>query len=714
MSYNHHHNTNHNDWDTSLFPTAPSGFPSSSSLPPPVAPTWTVTDSTLTYSNHSNTNNGNNSNNSNSSNNNNSSSSSSNTTTTTITTTTTTGGRTTRPSDARRKLLNEELSVPLVSNFFPIERYYDAAEKVYESFQTILQHNIRQHQHESVALDDAYVYGKRYCLFCLDGIPTHNYYSAQKYRAQRNQHQKQVQQVIQQLELVVQYMDQQEIEKQKRYQQLMQRQQEERERQQQEKLAQWQARILQQQQQQQQSSLSSSQQQNSVQQPPQQSLQEVQASALEKLKLLSDSSQPPAWTNGATPRVRVDPEATPPTSSRTTTTTTTTTTTGRSRYRFLDDSEDGEDGGGTATVHYTGLTPVPPPLNNGSSWSPSPSASPSASASAPPSYDAVVGGRRSSARRFLGPAASEINQTYQSQEASSSSVPSSSSSSLKRKPPTQQRRQPMHVLQEQYRQDYVRYQQMGKIQVSGIRTYQGRVDASTNGCTVISALIAAQHLQSASGSSSSSSSGGGGGGTSGGGITNDQICRIIDAQCGPILRNIRSKLGLGGHALIIPSDVHDHLVDAKVLSQQDFEGVAGGNILDDDHLSSFVDLLAFGDGDSKKNGGAYRTAAATLFFREHVVSIVKIVQRTGSGPPKVMYDLIDSLPGLSSGSSNVMATRTRCVDLEALYVLLRWYASRKLTPANCTYCDRNAWDDALADFDPRVFQGFVWMAKAKQ
>jgi hypothetical protein len=41
-----------------------------------------------------------------------------------------------RPSDGRRAALREadaglgEKGVPIVSNFFPIERYYDAAQKV--------------------------------------------------------------------------------------------------------------------------------------------------------------------------------------------------------------------------------------------------------------------------------------------------------------------------------------------------------------------------------------------------------------------------------------------------------------------------------------------------------------------------------------------------------------------------------------------------------
>jgi len=57
---------------------------------------------------------------------------------------------------------------------------------------------------------------------------------------------------------------------------------------------------------------------------------------------------------------------------------------------------------------------------------------------------------------------------------------------------------------------------------------------------------------------------------------------------------------------------------------------------------------------------------------------------------------------------NGKATRTRCQGLDALLVLVRWYASRKFSPSDCKYVDRNEWDDNLADVDPRVFQGFVW------
>jgi hypothetical protein len=95
---------------------------------------------------------------------------------------------------------------------------------------------------------------------------------------------------------------------------------------------------------------------------------------------------------------------------------------------------------------------------------------------------------------------------------------------------------------------------------------------------------------------------------------NSTICSIIDHKAGPILREIRHKVVLGPHALIIPSDVHNHLVDRKILRQKHFSGAAGGNIMDRAHYGEFLRLLALGeDGKSGAN-----KAAATLFFQEHV------------------------------------------------------------------------------------------------
>lgn len=249
------------------------------------------------------------------------------------------------------------------------------------------------------------------------------------------------------------------------------------------------------------------------------------------------------------------------------------------------------------------------------------------------------------------------------------------------KPAKRKERIPMRKLQEMYRKDYYRYQQAGSISITPLNTYQGRNSSSTNGCTVISALVAAAHLTSKPSP-----------------VGDAEINDIIDVRCGPILRKIRGKLGLGGHALIIPSDVHDQLVDDKILRQEYFVGAAGGNVMDQNHMGEFLKLLFGGeDGDAK-----FSKSAATFFFREHVISIVK----TPAGQGQCYYDLIDSLPACGGRGS-----RTRCKDENALQVLMRWYTSRKFSDSDCSNIDKNEWNDAMADVDPRVFQGFVWALK---
>eukprot|EP00339_Tiarina_fusa_P007385 CAMPEP_0117045348 /NCGR_PEP_ID=MMETSP0472-20121206/31376_1 /TAXON_ID=693140 ORGANISM="Tiarina fusus, Strain LIS" /NCGR_SAMPLE_ID=MMETSP0472 /ASSEMBLY_ACC=CAM_ASM_000603 /LENGTH=82 /DNA_ID=CAMNT_0004757323 /DNA_START=80 /DNA_END=324 /DNA_ORIENTATION=+ len=72
-----------------------------------------------------------------------------------------------RPSAQRRRELREgaaaESNIPTVSSFFPLERYYDASDKVYETFEAAFAKR---------SLDEAYVYGVRYGTFCVKGIPT--------------------------------------------------------------------------------------------------------------------------------------------------------------------------------------------------------------------------------------------------------------------------------------------------------------------------------------------------------------------------------------------------------------------------------------------------------------------------------------------------------------------------------------------------------------
>lgn len=548
-----------------------------------------------------------------------------------------------RPSEARRKELNAELSIPVVSNFFPIERYYDAASKVYASF---------QQAYEANQLNDAYIYAKRYCLFCMDAIPQHNYYDATRYSKLKQLHLQQSQRVILELERIVAQMDQEEELRQLYLQQAQEREQ-------QEQIDRWQKHLANQ------KKSKPSHSRNSATQSP-----DIQASALSKLELLNSSSSNNNTNNGSIrgtsngvggPSIRRDPSGEPPMGVPS------------SRYRIVDDSDDDWGGGGGG---YALPPPIPPPLLTDETSSSNGGILPP-----PPSYEAI----RSSSRSFLGPAAGIHTPAFHLSPHSELVVHPPPPAASKFEPP--KRRIPMRQLQDQYRRAYQQHTQQGRIRVSGLSTYQGRIDDSTNGCTVISALVAANHMLR-SGSNT---------------IGDDEIVHIIDRVCGPVLRKIRSKLGLGNtHALLIPSDVHDYLVDSNVLTQEVFEGAAGGNAMDPEHMGEFLKLLAVGE----SGKGNRSKAAATFFFREHVISIVKYLNgNTG----QVSYDLIDSLPGSVNGYSG--ATRTECQDLESLQVLLKWYTSRKFSDSNCSYIDSHPWDDSMADFDPRVFQGFVWMIK---
>jgi len=252
------------------------------------------------------------------------------------------------------------------------------------------------------------------------------------------------------------------------------------------------------------------------------------------------------------------------------------------------------------------------------------------------------------------------------------------------------------------------------VQSFTLSTYQGRITNqpsldSTNGCAVISPLVAAYHLASP-----------------GSGIADNVIEQIIDGIAPPILNRVRKKLGLGALALIIPSDVHDFMVDEGILKQDKFVGVCGGNLLDGVHVKEFLDMMESNGCDNssdcreeekkKDEVGTTKTpstttntskvaqkVAATLFFHEHVVSIVKIVLPNGTS----WFDIVDSLP--QRQTNGVMgATRTRCKDRDSLRTVLFWYASNKFSQTDVQYIDSNEWNDAMCDLDPRVFQAFAW------
>jgi hypothetical protein len=303
---------------------------------------------------------------------------------------------------------------------------------------------------------------------------------------------------------------------------------------------------------------------------------------------------------------------------------------------------------------------------------------------APPSYHQILETSRLANHSYFGPGAEAPKGRTNSNKISPAPELPSYDQIVPKKP---KRVLSVRKLKEQSQRLYAQYQQKGLIQVSALATYQGRNGASTNGCTVISALVAARHLQTH------------------GGVTDVQVNHVIDTECGPLLKEIRSKLQLSESSLIIPSDVHDHLVDRHILLQHKFVGAAGGNIVDPDHLGQVLRLL---EGDAKDKT-RHLKSAATLFFHEHVVSIVKFP----TSPTEAVYDLVDSLPTVQSTMGSSRASRTRCKDMATLRALLQWYACRKFSDSNCTYMERNPWDESMADFDPRVFQAFVWADVAK-
>jgi hypothetical protein len=531
-----------------------------------------------------------------------------------------------RPSSARRKQLREaDLSagtIPMVSNFFPLERYYEASDKVLDSFVTAF---------EQRRLDEAFVYGMRYCTFCVEGIVKHDYYRSSTFERRRSETTGRVQLVLTKLEQVADWMDAEETLRDEQRKAILKKQQEERVRrqrqQEQRRMEEWQKRIEQQQQSSAVTSVASSSAAGTIEE-----------SALAKLQRLSQPLAPP-------PQKRVS-------------------------FQLEDQLE--PDGHHADSPDASPLQPLPPPLLPPSEGEEDEATVPTTNGNefAPPSYNQIL-----EQNSYFGPGAPSVIPPPTSSTPAYDSI-------LKKKQhkPKPPKKQPQRFNIRQYiaqaHQMHAQYQQKRKIVVSALRTYQGRVGGSTNGCTVISACVVSKHLQSH------------------GGVTDAQVVNAIDSECVPLLRTIRSKLGLDGNSLIIPSDVHDHMVDHNLLFQHKFAGAAGGNIVDPDHFGEFLKLLKGEPGTTQ-----HLKAAATLFFREHVISIVKFP----TSPTEAIYDMMDSLP-----TCNGKASRTRCMSFEALKVQLQWYSSHKFSDGNCTYIERNRWDDSMADFDPRVFQAFVW------
>ena len=281
------------------------------------------------------------------------------------------------------------------------------------------------------------------------------------------------------------------------------------------------------------------------------------------------------------------------------------------------------------------------------------------------------------------------------------------------------------VLIDGVREQYQHLRRSGTFCVRFLDTYQGRLPGSTNGCTVIAPLTCIQYFTSPDQDLPGRR----------GGIPDELINQVIDDESPCILAAVRGQHNLGEGTFIVPSDVHDYLIDSGLLSCGQFVAVCGGDILNDEHLEQFKSSLLSLDGDRDA-----RKVAATLFFHGHVVALHVVKNKKG-----ICMDLIDSLPDPSNWITQSMrrrlgralatmgsyeereptqdtsraeeielddlpqnAVRIRCTDLEHFNILIRYYACNKFSEEERKFIDTHPWEDKNCDFDCRVFQAFVW------
>lgn len=293
------------------------------------------------------------------------------------------------------------------------------------------------------------------------------------------------------------------------------------------------------------------------------------------------------------------------------------------------------------------------------------------------------------------------------------------------------------MLSKCYHEDFDTLRNGGRVIVRRLPTYQGRIPGSTNGCTVIAPLLCIHHFLNESKNPDD-------------GLPDEAIVQVIDEETPNILPLVRQNLGLVKDAFLIPADANESLMQQHYMCQEQFLTVCGGNILDEKHLQPFLDQL---------NVAGPKKMAASFFFHEHVITILQL--RRGSD--SVWFDVIDSLPheetllrigetstngsasdlgstsrrssdaALSSGQHESLrfeseaassggyseeflvdhvppsqAARIRCMGVECLKTTLLWYACSVFTAGNRAYIDAYEWDEMLSDFDPRVFQAFIW------
>lgn len=576
-----------------------------------------------------------------------------------------------RPSAKRREeLRKDEGGTYILNNLVPLERYYAIADTLLMTF---------EEANDKSDLDNAYLMGKRFYRFCAEVLPSHDYYGSSRSDLKKMQRKNltDLAEIADKLELIVELMDLQEIERVENETRLKLEKKEQEKRQKLAKAKSERNMIL--------------QRHNNfnTHQSSSKSSRDLGTTASmsieEKLSLLS---RVPKDANKA---------------STTTNRTTVSQSTNDVQHINLHNSSLAP----SSSLDLVQHKPMPPALNPMFHGAPHPHTTAITSdvpIVTPPLYDTVT----DETRPLINPP--NYHQIVQPHNTNAFRRTPFNDPGKNAPPSPEDNLIPMKELTAIYRQEFDALKAEKQVEVYALGTFQGRITSpgrdSTNGCAVISPLVAITYLNSPSP-----------------GMTDSTIESVIDETSPPILSKVRSKLGLPSSALIIPSDVHDYLVDIKVLTQDMFVGVCGGNLLDPKHVEVLLKMLktgteaaiatsaSEGNGDEKKDhDNSHRKIAAALFFHEHVVSILKLTHANGN----VWYDLIDSLPASlprknARDGNTPGATRTRCKDIRSLESTLRWYACSKFTEDNRGYIDHNLWDDVLCDFDPRVFQAFVWI-----
>lgn len=311
------------------------------------------------------------------------------------------------------------------------------------------------------------------------------------------------------------------------------------------------------------------------------------------------------------------------------------------------------------------------------------------------------------------------------------------------------------TLSQCYHEDFDALRTANRVRITHVSTYQGRVPNSTNGCTVIAPLLCIHHFHNTDQIPDP-------------GLPDEVIVQVMDEETPNILPLVRETLGLVPDAFLIPADAHESLMKQSYMCQEQFLSVSGGNILEEEHLNylceelakvrnkklgatfffhehvitilqlqrgkitegkKIVDEVWFDVIDSLPHEGTLlgagessSTVAGT--FGDELLSSGRAIssERIGSERDSSRSSSGD-IPNVSEGSTSsntdfdlsvldhvppCNAARIRCMDVEALKVTLKWYACSVFTAENRAYIDAYHWDENLIDFDPRVFQAFLW------